>query len=468
MTVAPVTTYQSGLLAVMNIPKDVATGTGLRELLSLVNTLLGDIRIGQTIIDMVISSQMAIFGGVPNPEQDRAPCILFIVLHCIFCVANGSIFLWNLYNRHLFLLTGSNAVYNLVCAIGFGLRLKWCDYTIQYLVAVFSVCLPIGTSFYLNFTNTVLGHRIFTKRHPETGNSSWFHIIMTIFYVLIIGVVVAAILGQALPYLYFMGQTHYTMCRTVAKVMGVFCVLWALGGLALVVLAYAIPQGSIGHEFPLRSKKPAQSLRDTTTPYWIKSFSPFYYPVKPEYKTFTKRSDVEEIARCGSIKERTLFARFIDSERRNPVRVISDEGGNVGISAVLIIFTSCVLTTITMCRTVSLFTDEWFTVRQKGNSPIFQNYTLYATFGALECIVNALFLLFRIDLRFYIPDREDFWDWLDTLPLFRTGKLGHIYDKGDQGHHDLLDSSNNEQPSIDVRDEEKNRGSVISISSSTR
>ncbi|RDW28483.1 hypothetical protein B0I72DRAFT_158578 [Yarrowia lipolytica] len=459
----PDISYQDGILAALPIPKGAATGTGLRPLLKMVTELLGNIRIGQYLIDMVIGSQMAIFGGVPNPDQDRAPCILFIVLHCVFCVCNGLIFLYNLYHRHLFLLTGCNACYNLVCAIGFGLRLKWCDYTIQYLVAVFSVCLPIGTSFYLNFCNTVLGHRVFTKRHPETGNSSWFHVVMTVFYCLIIGVVVGAILGQALPYLYFMGPKHYQMCRNVAKAMGIICILWALGGLAMVLAAYIIPVGAVGHEFPGFKAKRAKNLRQTTSPFWVTSFGIFYYPEKPKYKTFTKRS-LEEDERHGASNNNTLFARFVDSERRNPVRVISDLNNNPTVCALLICFTSCVLTTITVCRTVSLFTDEFFKVRQVGNSPVFQNYTLYATFGALECIVNALFLLFRIDLRFYIPDREDFWDWLDKYPLFRSGKLGHIYDKSKE--IDAVGLAHNvHQPQDLSSSAEKTRQSIDSLSS---
>ena len=81
----------------------------------------------------------------------------------------------------------------------------------------------------------------------KTGNASWFNIGMTITYLVVMGVIVMAIVGQAIPFIYFLDSKHLKMCQHVVQAASILQVLYAFAGILLIVTAYAIPPGKIDH-----------------------------------------------------------------------------------------------------------------------------------------------------------------------------------------------------------------------------
>lgn len=386
----------AGLLSLLTPPGKVP-GTGLLSVATAFKQRFG----GSTdpaIMGTILASLPATFGDYPV-HADVAPSAIFVAIFCVLALSYFYIFAKDYSRGHRFWAFFGLGAYSILRIIGFGLRIQWSRNVMQVQLGIASTVFTLVSVLFINMLNMLFGHRIFTHRHPETGNASWFNLLMATTYFFVIGVIIMAILGQALPFIYYMPQRNLDMCRKVVQAAAILQIMYAFAGITLVAFAYIIPPGKIDHHFGRFNNGSKDILPKTFSATWLESCSPFYFP----------RKGSQQILHRGD--PRASYIRVMPSQTR-PAKGLADHnedhvnGPKMSVAIALIATTSLLLSLSSGFRCASTFIFG-----SRGGTPavpylnwIFHNWVLYLFYGAFEVIVNILLLVFRADLRFYIPD----------------------------------------------------------------
>lgn len=379
---------------------NAADGTGIVKLVGITKRLLhleSDDDIPQMLIDYVKNLQQSQFGSYPD-HKDVAPSAVFLAIFLIFAIAHGFLFAINFWRGHRFWLSLLFSFYATLRWLGFALRIVWAKNILRLHVGIASEVLLILPIVFLASFNLVLAQRIFTWRHPVLGNKNYFWAFMSTIYMLVIAVVVMTIIAGVVPYLYFLSQTNYDMCRNVVKVTSLLVTLYSLLSIAFVAFTYILPV----------SQKNKDAL--VYQPFWIKSFSPFYFPPKNAAR---KGEDlfVQRFGNDSRIPKRTLVGgnmpTIIESEPEVDELHQYEKAGDKkfslkhNVSIAIIFITSIFVFLGSLFRCIGCFMDNVFL----DQSWIYDPVVMYVLWGALETICNLLYLFGRVDLRFYRPDR---------------------------------------------------------------
>lgn len=428
----------SGILSVVT-PAGKVIGTGVLPAIQNFKLKFGDY-IDPSIVNEVKEQLSGLFGGFPNSD-DIAPAALFTAIFSVFTVAYFYIFIRDYKNGHRFWAFFGLGFYSILRLLGFALRIKWSSDVMQIQLAAATMVFSSISVLFLNMLNMLFGHRIFTWRHPETGNSRWFKGCMIIVYLLIFALVVMSILGQGIPYLYFLTPANYKACHDVEKVVGVVQTLYAFAGIFLIAIAYAIPPGRIGTlHYQLRNRNQGVrplGLPKTFSATWIKSTSMFYFPNRQDALDNTHKGEAAYIVEenelssglrneaekqvngsedtNGKMKSSKGYIRVMPSDREPACGLVSHNddvnpnGPKIPTAIILILCTSSLLCISNAVRCVSVFI-----ISQRAHaggaaiaghsSWVLKSWVLYLFYGVFEVIINTLLLVFRADLRFYIPD----------------------------------------------------------------
>jgi hypothetical protein len=386
-----------GLLSLLTPPGKVP-GTGILPLSNTIKETFGHGALDPAVLQVVIGSLPATYGDYPQ-DADVAPSALFVAIFSILALAYFYIFIRDYRRGHRFWAFFGLGSYCVLRVLGFGLRINWSEDVTRVQTGIAATVFTLVSVLFINMLNMLFGHRIFTRRHPETGDASWFNIAMAVIYFIVIGVIVMAILGQSIPFLYFLDSTHLKMCQNVVQAAAILQTLYAFAGILLIVTAYAIPPGKIDHR--LFFKGPKETLPKTFSATWIESCSPFYFPTKGS----------QQIIHRGDPQAK--YIRVIPSEEA-PAGGLAEHnddhpnGPKMRTAIILIVVTSLLLSISSAFRCASTFI-----LVKRGGYPgvpfsnwIFHNWVLYLFNGAFEVIVSVLLLVFRADLRFYIPDKS--------------------------------------------------------------
>lgn len=389
-----------------------ADGTGVLKLVAAAQKLLGTIP--ENLIAYTLGIQHAIFGDYPT-TKDIAPSSIFLAIFIIFMLAHLYIFTKNYSRGHKFWLSLLFAFYCLMRWIGFCLRIVWAKDILKMKVGLASSVFIIVPSVWLASLNLVLAQRIFTLHHPHLGSSNLFWAMMIIVYAVVTGVVVMAIVGAVIPYIYYLSQHHYDMCKQVVQAAAVLAVLYSCLALTLALSAFVI--------------KPTKRAKEIVTyqPWWIECFSPFYYVPKNacrDAEASFKTRDPTLAKRAVRVIASTVHQHRYETIER--VQSVTSKSGELGhtMSLTIIILTSAILLLSSIFRCVSTFIDE----EKSEQSWIYEPVVMYVMFGVLETIVNVFYLVGRVDLRFYRPDK--------------LGKIDFETDETLNGS----DSNNNQKP----------------------
>ncbi|ODQ64208.1 hypothetical protein NADFUDRAFT_47473, partial [Nadsonia fulvescens var. elongata DSM 6958] len=308
--------------------------------------------------------------------------------------------------------------------LGFALRLGWSKNVLNVNVAIASTVFAVVSVLYVNAMNLILAHRIFTFRHPETGNALWFNAMISLVYVAILATVIMGIVAQSIPNLYYLTQKHLTMCQQVTQVAGVLAVIMAFLGIVLIVAAYVFKPGSLSGRLFVFHKDPAARSRAelpiTISPVWLERFSGTYLPVKGSQTVdhLEPALDFEHRSIQNSQVDLTSAIRVISARETpaggftnhvSPSSVVLSKEPSINTAVLIVAVTSFILTLAASFRCASVF----MTVPRGGNGSeipdagfIFHNVIMYMTYGLMEVIVSLIYLVMRTDLRFYIPDKK--------------------------------------------------------------
>ncbi|GMG23795.1 unnamed protein product [Ambrosiozyma monospora] len=377
---------------IKKLTNGAADGTGIVKLVGLTQNMLklkDPHDIPSVLIKMVEGEQQAQFGSYPD-HKDIAPSAVFLAIFAVLFLAHTTVFAINYRRGHKFFLSLGFAFYCTLRWLGFALRLTWAKDLLKLHIGITGTVLTILATVFIASFNLVLAQRIFTWRHPVFGNSKLFWTLMYTLYSIVVAVVAMTIVAGTVPYLYFLSRSHYDMCRNVVKVTSILITLYSLLAIILVVAAYAIP----AHQ------KDKDAL--VFQPFWIKSFKPTYFVQK------------------GADKEcEDQFAAKFANDPREPKRTML--GGSLGKSAeleeflgsgdakfsanhnvsILIIATTTILVFVgALMRCIAMFEDKTYATQNNIHKPV----VMYVVWGAFETIANILYLVGRVDLRFYRPD----------------------------------------------------------------
>ncbi|KAH3684250.1 hypothetical protein WICPIJ_004770 [Wickerhamomyces pijperi] len=379
--------YQTLIQALKARTNGAAEGTGILKLVNSGKATLGTIP--EPIQKYTLGVQNAIFGDYPK-TSDIAPSIIFTVIFFIFFVAHLFVFFKNYSRGHKFWLSLCFAFYCLLRVLGFAMRAAWGHNILRLETGMASSVFTIVPIVLIASFNCVLAQRIFTWKHPHLGSTNLVWGCMISLYTIVTGVVVMAIVSALVPYIYFLSQSHYDMCRRVGQAAGILCCIYSLTALIFVIGAFVIPTSERGRE------------TWTYQPWWIESFAPFYYVERGAQK---RAQD--------SFLERDMHSldavRIIASTTEMPHRALekvqscTSKSGqlNHNWSIVIILVTTMLIFISSVFRCVSLFEMQ----EQRYQSWIFRNWIMYLMFGVFEVFVNLFYLIGRVDLRFYRPDR---------------------------------------------------------------
>lgn len=379
---------------------NAADGTGIIKLVEITKNFLrleSAEQIPQLLVDYVQGQQQSQFGSYPD-HKDVAPSAVFLALFVIIAIAHGSLFTINYLRGHKFLLSLAFCFYATLRWIGFALRIVWAKDLLKLHVGIASEVLLVLPIVFLASFNLVLAQRIFTWRHPVFGNMKIFWYTMLAIYSVVIAVVVMTIIAGVVPYLYFLSRTNYDMCRNVVKVTSIFITLFSLVSIVFVIFTYILPV--------TETNKNALVYQ----PFWIKSFSPFYFPPK-NAQAEGEDVFVQRYQNDPREPKRTIVGAGMDIIDSNDVDEVTElqEYENEGekkfslkhnVSISIITVTSIFVFIGALFRCIACFIDDIFA----SQSWIYDPVVMYVLWGALETICNILYLVGRIDLRFYRPD----------------------------------------------------------------
>lgn len=360
-----------------------APGTGIDILVSQAHNLLGK-HIPPVMVEYNMEYQINLFGSYPD-KSDIAPSAVFVAVFAVLLVAHTVIFFINFSRGHYFWLTLVWMFYCALRVVGFALRIAWSKDITQVKTGISSEVLLILASIILVMVNLILAQRLFTWRHPVGGSRKLFWSVMYAHYLVVAGVVAMTIVASAVPYEYFLSEHAYDAYKKVVMVSAVLIVLYTLTAISLIALSYFF--------------KPTTKDENLYTyqPWWIESFSPTYF-VQPHAaqqaeETFMKRNHNHRHA------IRVIAATH---HHYKLVQGLSNERGNLkhNTSLAIVTTTTVFIFVTSMCRAVAVFQNRY----NKDEGPICKPVAAYLCWGFLETIVNILYLVGRVDLRFYRPD----------------------------------------------------------------
>ncbi|CAK7901761.1 hypothetical protein CAAN1_06S05600 [[Candida] anglica] len=405
------------LKAQNNSPAD---GTGIMVLVDQAHNLLGR-NIPPVLTEYTLGLQPALFGGYPD-KSDIVPSAIFVASFLILMFGHLFIFFKNYSRGHYFYISLSWVVYCMMRIVGFALRIVWAKDITNTRIGITSEIFLILPSEVIVSFNLILAQRIFTWRHPVGGSRKLFWGVMIQLYVVVVLVIVMTIIFQSFPSIYLLSPSMYVKYQKVVQASSILIILYSLTAIALLALAYFF-----------KPTKKDENLY-TYQPWWIESFSPFY---------FVKKGAANEAA--ATFMKRTRNHRHAirviaaTHHHHNMVEGLSNDRGGLShnYSLAIILVTTLFIFIGSVGRAVALFENKY----KKDQGAICHPVVMYICWGLLEVIINLLYLIGRVDLRFYRPDRLP----LDVRSIITAEQSLYQSETGTMSEYDVDSGSNSQE-----------------------
>ena len=367
---------------VLNINNGAAEGTGIMPLVTFAQNLIGT-QLPNEIVTYSVGTLNNLFGGYPT-HKDFAPSIVFTVLFGVFTIIHTIILCINTSRGHYFYLSYVWICYSIMKFLGFLLRALWFTDILKIKFGLASEVFLIVSTFIIVSANLILAQRLFTWRHPVGGSRKLFWGFMFGTYGMVLVVIAITILASFAPYLYYLSEKSYSSWVKTVQFTAVLILAYCLTSVALIGLSFWLP-----------TKK--DESRYTYQPWWIESFAPFYFVKKGAAQeaeaTFMKRNSNHRHATrvIAATHHHFKMVKGLSTERGDLKHNVSM--GLLIISTVLTLFGSIV-------RAIVVFQAR----EHKFASPAENIWFGYISWGVFESIISILYIVCRVDLRFYRPD----------------------------------------------------------------
>lgn len=386
--------------------KNAVPGTGLRPALNWFASTLG-VEITPDIYNLLLPELPGIFGDYPVPH-DKAPSAVFIALFGLLAIAYLFYFVKGVMRGHRYWPFFGLFWYAVMRTIGMGCRLKWANNLTLVDMGIVSVVFSFLPELAVLVLNMLLAHRLFTWRHPETGNSIAFNLCIDAIYFLIVGVVLMGVLGQLLPYVRFMDASTQHKCNQVMQAAAVLNLLYALSPYLIIFLSYALKPGMIDHRvFRMPKMQVRENLPAVVQPSWIQSTGLFWFPAKGAQTKMYSGTPAGKAIRVMPTREHPANGLTQVYSPENP------SGPRYKTGVLIVLVTTTILSLNTCFRVASTFYLE----PRGGGQPrgegtpvepmtvwVYRNYPFYIFYCACEWLVSVIYIATRVDLRFYLAD----------------------------------------------------------------
>lgn len=368
---------------VLILHDDPDEGTGILKLVKFVRNLQGQ-KIPAAVVAYSLERQINLFGGYPA-KSDIWPSIVLTVGFAVLALGHLFVFLFNFSRGHYFYLTLIFGLCSLMKMVGFATRAAWGKDQTLVEVGLASEFFIIAPSVIIVSANLVLAQRIFAWRHPVGGNRWLFWNFMFVLYFFVAALLGITVLASFVPYINLISTKSFRQWNKVVMATAVIVIAYSLTAISLILLAYFF--------------KPTRKDENLYTyqPWWIESFSPFYYVKKNAAKeaeeTFMKRNHNHRHA------IRVIAATH---HNYNTVEGLTNQRGSLkhNNSILLITITTLLIFIPAIGRTVVVFHPQ----ENIYASPASNKAFMYVTWGVFEILIHILYLVGRVDLRFYRPD----------------------------------------------------------------
>ncbi|EMG47156.1 hypothetical protein G210_2547, partial [Candida maltosa Xu316] len=313
------------------------SGTGIYVLVARCKNLLGD-RLPPILIHNAIGKQVNLFGRYPLPS-DYAPSILFATLFSIIAVLHLVVFFINFSRGHYFFLNLVWSIIAVVRLISFVLRAAWTLDITKVKVAIAGEVLIVMPAILLISTNLILAQRLFTWRHPVGGSRKLFWIVMMSLYALVGILIAVAALGSAIPFLYFLSTKRLLLYINLNKWISVMVIVYTLTAVALIGLSLWLPTTKDEKLY-------------TYQPWWIESFSPFYF-----VKKGAAQEAEESFMKRNSNHRHAIRVIAATHHHYKMVKGLSNERGDLkhNVSLMMIIISTILLLLSSLLRSIVVF-----------------------------------------------------------------------------------------------------------------
>lgn len=360
-----------------------APGTGISKIIKIGQNLLGD-QLPDILIQYNIGVQNVLMGGYPT-RWDMAPSIAFTVIFFVLLLCHTAIFFTNFFRGHYFWVQIGFIIYGLMKVPAYAMRAYWSTDILQINIGLSCEVLQIVPAYLIVSLNLILTQRLFTWRHPVGGSRWLFWGIMLGMYALVFVFIAIIVTASLVPYLYYVSYASYEKWAKVNQACGIIVILYVMTSVSLLALSYL---------FPPTTKD--ENLY-TYQPWWIKSFAPTYFVEKGAAQraemTFMRRNHNHRHAIRVIAATHHLF---------NQVEGLTNERGSLthNVSMFMIVATTALILVGAILRCIVLFQFKWKRYENLISKPIIG----YIVWGVLETIVNLIYLIGRVNLRFYRPD----------------------------------------------------------------
>ncbi|KAI5965288.1 uncharacterized protein KGF55_001508 [Candida pseudojiufengensis] len=357
-------------------------GTGIYVIVNTGKNIMGQ-KLPQTLINNLVGNQNNLLGEYPQ-QSDFAPSILFSILFGLITIIYCIIFIINTYRGHYFLLTLFWGFCTLMRCMSFIYRAVWSQNITNARLGIADEILLVIPSVLLISANLILAQRLFTWRHPVGGTRKLFWIFMLSLYGFVAVLLTIAIVASAIPYDHLLGVPKYELYKNLNKWICVMLIAYTLTAIALIILSFWLP-----------TKK--DEKRYTYQPWWIESFSPFYF-VK---KGAAQRAELTFMKRNSNHRHAT---RVIAATHHhyNMVEGLTNQRGDLkhNISLLIVSITTICVFIAAILRCIVVFQAR----RQNVTGPASNPVAMYFSWGVFEFTLHLAQIIGRADLRFYRPD----------------------------------------------------------------
>ncbi|SGZ57143.1 CIC11C00000003825 [Sungouiella intermedia] len=374
-----------GLLRLtQTINNGAADGTGIRNLVDICHNLMGPV-IPQIITDYSVSMQNNLFGGYPT-SSDIAPSIVFACIFGILGLFHIVIFSINTWRGHHFWISFAWFLNCMITMLGFVFRVEWARDISWVNVGLVSEIFLILTSVIFASFDLILAQRLFTWRHPVGGSRKLFWGFMWGTYIGVILILIVTILAAFVPYINFLSHRAYENWKIVVMVTSICVILYSLTSMSLIGLSYLFPP-----------TKKDENLY-TYQPWWIESFKPFYF-----VKRNAARDAAETFMKRNHNHRHAIRVIAATHHHYNMVEGLTNQRGTLdhNVSMLLIVVTTILIFIGAVLRSITLFQNRI----NRHLSNLCQPFIMYICWGGFESLINVLYIVGRVDLRFYRPDR---------------------------------------------------------------
>ncbi|KAI3403496.2 hypothetical protein KGF56_003780 [Candida oxycetoniae] len=377
-------TATTGLLnLIMHLENGASTGTGIVNLVEFAHNFQGPI-IPSPIVNYCLNTQNNLFGNYPT-KGDLAPSITFATLFGFIMLVHCIVFAIDQYRGHYFYISVIWIFYSAMKICGFALRAQWSKDITRVSLGLASEVFLIIPAVVILSANLILAQRLFTWRHPVGGSRRLFWGFMLGTYAFVSILIAVTVLASFVPYLYFLSWDSYRSWIKTVQFTSILVIAYSLTSVALIGLSFWLP-----------TKK--DELRYTYQPWWIESFAPFYFPEKGA----AQRAEASFMKRNSNHRHAT---RVIAATHHHfhSVKGLTNKRGDLkhNISMGLLVITTVLIFISAMGRAIVVFQAR----EARYSSPAANKWFMYVCWGVFEVIINILYIVGRVDLRFYRPDR---------------------------------------------------------------